>query len=207
MEPSSLESSFTKLVKWLFPGCSSLSSTFTKIGIKPTLFSQHSQSKSFHSFQVELVHAQFKRAKERVEAPDSELYSDLSSAYNVADADAVDPAILTRLAQKLQLTTITDLKKESLALHELIVSNGGEDPGEKIERMSMLLKKIKDHVQTQSFEMGTPVNPNVVLSDEKPKVPVVPDDFRCPISLELMKDPVIVATGQVLVQSQIPLLC
>lgn len=119
----------------------------------------------------------------------------------------MDLAILKRLAEKLQLMTISDLKQESLALHELVVSSGGVDPGENIEKMSMLLKKIKDYVQTQNPEMGTPANPNVITSDEKPKVPVIPDDFRCPISLELMKDPVIVATGQVLVQSQIPLLC
>ncbi|XP_024401002.1 U-box domain-containing protein 13 isoform X1 [Physcomitrium patens] len=31
---------------------------------------------------------------------------------------------------------------------------------------------------------------------EKAKMQVVPDDFKCPISLDLMKDPVIVATGQ-----------
>ena len=144
------------------------------------------------------MHAQFKRAKERVDTPDDELFSDLLSAYNVVDSNAVDPTILKRLAEKLQLTTISDLKQESLALHELVVSSGGVDPGENIEKMSMLLKKIKDFVQTQNPDMGTPANPSVILSDEKPKFPVIPDDFRCPISLDLMKDPVIVATGQVL---------
>ena len=89
------------------------------------------------------MHAQFKRAKERVDTPNDELFSDLSSAYNVTDADAVDPAILKRLAEKLQLMTTSDLKQESLALHELVVSSGGVDPGENIEKMSMLLKKIK----------------------------------------------------------------
>ncbi|KAJ6823086.1 protein spotted leaf 11-like [Iris pallida] len=146
--------------------------------------------------QVELVHAQFKRAKERVDTPDEELYGDLSSVYNITDTNAANPAILQRLAGKLQLMTIFDLKQESLALHELVVSNGGVDPGENIERMSMLLKKIKDFVQTQNPEMGTPADPKVLLSDDKPKDPTIPDDFRCPISLELMKDPVIVATGQ-----------
>lgn len=33
--------------------------------------------------------------------------------------------------------------------------------------------------------------------NKKPDSLVVPDDLRCPISLELMRDPVIVATGQV----------
>lgn len=148
--------------------------------------------------QVELVHTQFKRAKERVDTPDEELFTDLSSVYNVTDTNAVDPATLQRLAEKLQLTTISDLKQESLALHELVVSSGGVDPGENIEKMSMLLKKIKDFVQTQNPEMGTTANGNANNSLDKTnnKPPAIPDDFKCPISLELMKDPVIVATGQ-----------
>lgn len=32
---------------------------------------------------------------------------------------------------------------------------------------------------------------------KKPEALVIPEDFLCPISLELMRDPVIVATGQV----------
>ena len=32
---------------------------------------------------------------------------------------------------------------------------------------------------------------------KKPEAIVIPEDFLCPISLELMRDPVIVATGQV----------
>jgi len=37
--------------------------------------------------------------------------------------------------------------------------------------------------------------------------PVIPDDFRCPISLDLMNDPVIVATGQVILLSNIQFKC
>ncbi|MQL93030.1 hypothetical protein Taro_025658 [Colocasia esculenta] len=144
--------------------------------------------------QVELVHSQFKRAKERVDPPDDELYNELLSAYN-KEADT-ESSILRRLAEKLQLMTISDLKQESLALHEMVVATGGGDPGMNIEKMSMLLKKIKDFVQTQNPAMGTPTIKQNLVSDVKPKSPVIPDDFRCPISLELMKDPVIVATGQ-----------
>lgn len=145
--------------------------------------------------QVELVHAQFKRAKERIDMPDPELYSELLSLYNKGTDANADPTILGRLAEKLQLMTIYDLKQESLALHEMVVASGGGDPGENIEKMSMLLKKIKDFVQTQNPEMGTPAN-SKFLSDGKPKALIIPDDFRCPISLDLMNDPVIVASGQ-----------
>ncbi|KAK9176042.1 hypothetical protein WN944_028055 [Citrus x changshan-huyou] len=153
--------------------------------------------------QVELVLSQFRRAKGRVDAPDVELYEELLSLYNKNNDVTTDPAVLRRLAEKLQLMGIADLTQESLALHEMVASTGG-DPGETIEKMSMLLKKIKDFVQTENPNLNAPLkekNPGPsqggqASSDRNHKAPVIPDDFRCPISLELMKDPVIVSTGQ-----------
>lgn len=160
----------------------------------------------FNSFciQVELVLTQFRRAKGRVDAPDVELHEDLLSLYNKSNDAETDPAVLRRLADKLQLMGIVDLTQESLALHEMVDASGG-DPGESIEKMSMLLKKIKDFVQTENpnieasaGEKGNPPScSGQVSSDKNSKAPVIPVDFRCPISLELMKDPVIVSTGQV----------
>ncbi|KAH9701214.1 U-box domain-containing protein 13 [Citrus sinensis] len=152
---------------------------------------------------VELVLSQFRRAKGRVDAPDVELYEELLSLYNKNNDVTTDPAVLRRLAEKLQLMGIADLTQESLALHEMVASTGG-DPGETIEKMSMLLKKIKDFVQTENPNLDAPLkekNPGPsqggqASSDRNHKAPVIPDDFRCPISLELMKDPVIVSTGQ-----------
>ena len=123
-----------------------------------------------------------------------DLYNDLLSAYN--NDSEIEPKILQRLSEKLQLTTISDLTQESLALHEMVVNSGG-DPGEKIEKISTLLKKVKDFVQTRDPQMGATLTIKGTASDGKLKSPIIPDDFRCPISLELMKDPVIVATGQV----------
>ncbi|CAA7392765.1 unnamed protein product [Spirodela intermedia] len=144
--------------------------------------------------QVELVRSQFRRAKERVDALDDDLYNDLVYSYN--KHGEIDPPILRRLADDLQLMTISDLKQESLALHEMVLASGGRDPGESIEKTSMLLKKIKDFVQTQDPEMGSPTGRRDLISDAKPQLTAMPDDFRCPISLELMQEPVIVATGQ-----------
>ncbi|KAI3881670.1 hypothetical protein MKW92_001414 [Papaver armeniacum] len=138
---------------------------------------------------IELVHAQFRRAKERSDSPDVQLYMDLYSAQNERDPD---PAILKRLSEKLQLKTINDLKKESLALHEMVISSGG-DPGDWLEEMSVLLKKLKDSVLAENTGAETSDNEKVFM---RSRSPVIPDDFRCPISLELMKDPVIVSTGQ-----------
>lgn len=154
--------------------------------------------------QVELVIAQFRRAKGRIDAPDVELYDDLSYLYNKSNDAVVDPAILKRLVDKLQLTGLADLTQESLALHEMVTTSGG-DPGESIEKMSMLLKKIKEFAQTENpkIDYSTTEKSNFssssgqARSNASEKAPVIPEDFRCPISLELMKDPVIVSTGQV----------
>uniref|UniRef100_A0A2P2JW22 RING-type E3 ubiquitin transferase n=1 Tax=Rhizophora mucronata TaxID=61149 RepID=A0A2P2JW22_RHIMU len=141
--------------------------------------------------QVELVHAQFRRAKERPDSPDAQLDLDLAIAEREKDPD---PAILRRLSEKLHLKTIDDLKKESLAFHELVISSDG-DPGEWFEKMSNILRKLKDYIQVEIPEGDTS---DAEKSLMKHRFPVIPDDFRCPISLELMKDPVIVSTGQVI---------
>nr|XP_043620866.1 U-box domain-containing protein 13-like [Erigeron canadensis] len=153
--------------------------------------------------QVALVLTQFGRAKGRTDAPDAELYEDLSSLYN-KDVDVIEnPAVLKRLAEKLQLTEITDLTHESIALHEMVTASSG-DPEESLEKMSMLLKRIKDFVQTESSDISSPPGETSTLPGctyqrtmvKSSKNGSIPDDFRCPVSLELMKDPVIVSTGQ-----------
>ncbi|XP_042493088.1 U-box domain-containing protein 14-like [Macadamia integrifolia] len=139
--------------------------------------------------QIELVHAQFTRAKEGMDSPDLQLRLDLCMTLKEKE---LDPTILRRLSEKLQLRTINDLKKESLALQEMFIFSGG-DPGDRFEEMTMLLKKVKDCVLMGYPEADTSESEKSLVQHRSP---VIPDDFRCPISLELMKDPVIVSTGQ-----------
>lgn len=139
--------------------------------------------------QIELVHVQFRRAKGRPDSPDLQLDHDLAVAQKERDPD---PAILGRLSEKLHLRTINDLKNESLAFHELVISSGG-DPGDCFEEISSLLRKLKDFVLIENPEVDITEGEKGLM---KHRSPVIPDDFRCPISLELMKDPVIVSTGQ-----------
>lgn len=146
--------------------------------------------------QVELVLSQFRRAKGRIDAPNVKLYEDVSSVYNMKPNAAADPAVLRRLVDNLQLSGITDLTQESIALHEMVSASGG-DPGASLEKMSMLLKKIKDFIQTDNPKIDSHVMESCSVqtgTDVSQKIPV---DFCCPISLELIVDPVIVSTGQV----------
>ncbi|GAB2274349.1 U-box domain-containing protein 13 [Dionaea muscipula] len=152
--------------------------------------------------QVELVINQFKRARGRVDPPDVELHKDLLSVYNSGNDVTVDVNLLQRITEKLQLFEIEDLTQESLALHEMVAATGG-DLDKSIEKMSMLLKKIKDFVQTVYPCFNSCIREEGISSRSAQPSNFghqnsinIPDEFRCPISLELMKDPVIVSTGQ-----------
>ncbi|KAH9627519.1 hypothetical protein KSS87_016233 [Heliosperma pusillum] len=152
--------------------------------------------------QVELVISQFKRAKERVEAPDNELYEDLLTLYESSNDATVDPSLFRRVGEKLQLLKLDDLTQESVALTEMVASNGDLD--EKIEKMYNFLRKVKGFAQTENPNMESSSEEKILSTDSSgqtsadgsSKSLMIPDDFRCPISLELMKDPVIVSSGQ-----------
>ncbi|XP_027365449.1 U-box domain-containing protein 14 isoform X2 [Abrus precatorius] len=133
--------------------------------------------------QIELVHAQFKRAKAQTEFADIQLDLDMAVAQKEKDPD---PAILKRLSEKLHLRTINDLKKESSELHELVITSTSGELGDSLEMISSLLRKLKDCVLTENPETDATESEKVSV---KHRSPVIPDDFRCPISLELMKDP------------------
>ncbi|KAH0456745.1 hypothetical protein IEQ34_014652 [Dendrobium chrysotoxum] len=90
-------------------------------------------------YQIELVHVQFRRAKEKMEFPDSQLLRDFSL---VRSGDCCDQAVLQRLSEKLQLRTINDLTKEAAALNEMVISCGG-DPDDLLGRDVNLVQKAK----------------------------------------------------------------
>lgn len=146
--------------------------------------------------QIELVHVQFKRAKARMESPDLQLQRDLA---NLSKGNEPDLETIKRLSEKLHLTTINDLKRESIAIHDMVIATGGY-PEDRFEMMSFLLKKAKDCVMLGNPEDDISEGDKNVI---RHRSPVIPDDFRCPISLELMKDPVIVSTGQTYERSSI----
>uniref|UniRef100_A0A0E0PSC1 U-box domain-containing protein 12 n=1 Tax=Oryza rufipogon TaxID=4529 RepID=A0A0E0PSC1_ORYRU len=139
--------------------------------------------------QVALVHSQFQRASTRTDPPDTQLSMDL--AWALTDNPS-DPALLTRISHKLQLHTMADMKNESIALHNMVISTAGEPDG-CVDQMSSLLKKLKDCVVTEDHANDALTTRSASI---KHRSPIIPDEFRCPISLELMQDPVIVSSGQ-----------
>ncbi|XP_062098902.1 U-box domain-containing protein 12-like [Humulus lupulus] len=87
--------------------------------------------------------------------------------------------------------TINDLKRESVAFHEMFITSD-EVPGDSFQKMPSLLNKLMEYVLLENPANDAPESDKDLV---KHRSPVIPDDFRCPISLELMKDPVIVSTG------------
>ena len=147
--------------------------------------------------QVELAHAQLKRAKARADIQDMDIYNDLTFVLSQDSINKEDTkGALERLADKLQLETLSEFKEELRALNSLHLESSNENM-EQYEQMSMLLARLKG-VQFEGESFLTEFdNEEKDMQLEKEGSLVIPDDFRCPISLEIMKDPVIVATGQV----------
>lgn len=144
--------------------------------------------------QVELMRVQVKRAKRRADTQDMELAMDMMVVFSKDDAATnADKAILERLANKLELHTIPQLKAEDLAVRRLVLKlkQRGGAANETMHQITDLLTKFKQiaGIQDQVFQPPT----NIERCHSLP----IPNEFLCPISLEIMSDPVIVATGQV----------
>ncbi|XP_071742208.1 U-box domain-containing protein 14-like isoform X2 [Rutidosis leptorrhynchoides] len=130
--------------------------------------------------QIELVHVQFKRVKGRIDSPDLQLNRDLDM---MKKGNEPDLETIKRLSEILCLTTVNDLKREPIAIHDMVIATGGY-PEDRFEMMSFLLRKIKDCVMLGSPEVDMNVVETSVITHRSP---VIPDNFRCPISFELMK--------------------
>ena len=142
--------------------------------------------------QVELVHLQLKRAKGRADIQDIELYNDITSILlQESDTEATN-ASLKRLAEKLSLKTQSDIKQERRALDNELAKGGAKSKN--VNELLSLLEQLSEIAANNIISLDTLENDSL---SENLSSPIIPDDFRCPISLELMKDPVIVATGQV----------
>ncbi|KAL2957640.1 hypothetical protein AAZX31_18G160500 [Glycine max] len=152
--------------------------------------------------QVALVITQFRRAKAQFDPPGFQLYEHLLFVYNQSYDVNTETAELRVICEKLQFLNVDDIKQESLALQKMVVDKGGYSQKNIHDMSLVVLKKIQDFLVMESG--NNIVSPSEDFShhtDEPylklcPQSLVIPDEFRCPISLELMKDPVIICTGQ-----------
>ncbi|KAF5186367.1 U-box domain-containing protein [Thalictrum thalictroides] len=143
--------------------------------------------------QVELMSVQLKRAKRRTDTQDIELAMDMMVVFSDKDDRNADSAILERLAKKLELHTIQELKEETIAVRKLVKERNGQN-AESTQKIINLLNKFK---QIAGLEVSDVLN-DLAAPKTLQKCPSlsIPHEFLCPITLEIMTDPVIVASGQ-----------
>ncbi|KAL3830510.1 hypothetical protein ACJIZ3_019312 [Penstemon smallii] len=143
--------------------------------------------------QIELLRVQLRRAKKRTDTQDMELTMDLMVALSTNNDGNADSASIERLVNKLALHTAEELKIETQAVRKLVKERRGHN-SESTQQVVNLLNKFKQ--LTGHEENGNREDPEVSNSLVKTTSIAIPNEFLCPITLEIMTDPVIVATGQ-----------
>ncbi|XP_002510676.2 U-box domain-containing protein 15 [Ricinus communis] len=143
--------------------------------------------------QMELMRMQLKRAKGRTDTQDIELAMDMMVVLSKEDDRNADSAIIERLAKKLELHTVEDLNNETIAIRNLVKQRGGHI-SENIQQIIDLLNKFQQIIGMEVTDFQD--NPVMHRTLEKCPSLVIPHEFLCPITLEIMTDPVIIASGQ-----------
>ncbi|KAI4336700.1 hypothetical protein L6164_015193 [Bauhinia variegata] len=143
--------------------------------------------------QLELMCVQLRRAKRRTDTQDIELAMDMMVVFSKKDDRNADSAIIERLAKKMELYTVEHLKIETVAVKKLAEERNGQN-AESTQQIICLLNKFRGIAGMEETNViDDPVMPRTL---EKCTSLVIPHEFLCPITLEIMTDPVIVASGQ-----------
>ncbi|CAN4094088.1 unnamed protein product [Withania somnifera] len=143
--------------------------------------------------QVELMIVQFKRSKKRIDTQDMELAMDLMVSVSTENDRNADCASIERLAKKLELHTVEDLKAEMICVKEMTKDKRAHN-AESSRRIIELLNKLKRLAGME--ETSTSDEPVMAKALEKCTSIAIPNEFLCPITLQIMTNPVIISTGQ-----------
>ncbi|KAH9693828.1 U-box domain-containing protein 15 [Citrus sinensis] len=136
--------------------------------------------------QVELMCLQLRRAKRRTDTQDIELAMDMMVVFSKNEDRNADIAIVERLAKKINLHTTEDLKYETIAIRNLVKERGSQS-SESIQQMIDLLNKFKQVAGMEITNvLDDPIVPKML---GKSLSLVIPHEFLCPITLEIMRDP------------------
>ncbi|CAN6280088.1 unnamed protein product [Urochloa humidicola] len=152
--------------------------------------------------EVDLVRAQLRREMEKKGALDVNVFTkvhDILTQIDNAEPQSRQPH------QQLEQSKMEKFSKDHLELQNtvLLVS---EISGLSKSDMTKITSKLIKGLEIDGIPVSPkPANADSQSTDEtkssseevkKPDCVAIPEDFRCPISLELMRDPVIVSTGQ-----------
>ncbi|CAM8957142.1 unnamed protein product [Rhodiola kirilowii] len=155
--------------------------------------------------QVDLVKTQLRRATERYGPLSSRV---LSRALSEPLDLVIDPMLSTkRVSGGLHIDNIGNVDHEVKAKLNFVPNGNCSSSTDSLIDMARVSNQIALFKICPSKDTDAGVEENAANKNQeamkKPEGPVIPDDFLCPISLELMRDPVIVATGQTFERSYI----
>ncbi|KRH65449.3 hypothetical protein GLYMA_03G036700v4 [Glycine max] len=103
-----------------------------------------------------------------------------------------DQAHLASIFEKLEIRDASSCRAEIESLEEEIHNRCEEQPKTDLVALIGLVRFAKCVL----YGASTPSQKTVTLRRNQSSELAIPADYRCPISLELMRDPVVVATGQ-----------
>jgi hypothetical protein len=137
---------------------------------------------------------------------DVQLVADIQSVFKRTVSTDPDRAVLLRLGEKLELRTKSAVRHEHKALQKMRKVTKELDDGE-FHIMSYILDQLSIVAEIDApYSLSGAIDgssafgrteKNRLATAEQSTLADIPDEYRCPISLEPMRDPVILASGQV----------
>lgn len=140
---------------------------------------------------------QMRRAKTRADSQDMELTMDMMMVLSTENDRNGDSASIERLANTLGLRTVEDLNVETAAVRKFVKEKRGHNT-EITQQVIDILGTFKRFAGVEFDEANVLDDPVAPKALDKRQSIAIPNEFLCPISLEIMTDPVIISTGQVL---------
>lgn len=142
---------------------------------------------------VVLIRKQCSNDKPYVDPRDDEVKRAVLGLLDSIKSEIVpEQSKLAEIFAKLGLRDASSCREEIENLEEEVQSQNQSDEKSKSEAISLI--GLVRYAKCVLFGASTP-DP-VTPRRKQPSEAVIPPDFRCPISLDLMRDPVVVATGQ-----------
>ena len=142
---------------------------------------------------VVLIRKQCSNDKPYVDPRDDEVKRAVLGLLDSIKSEIVpEQSKLAEIFSKLGLRDASSCREEIENLEEEVQSQNQSDEKSKSEAISLI--GLVRYAKCVLFGASTP-DPDTPRRKPPPEA-VIPPDFRCPISLDLMRDPVVVATGQ-----------
>ncbi|KAJ7961106.1 RING-type E3 ubiquitin transferase [Quillaja saponaria] len=142
---------------------------------------------------VVLIRKQSSETKLFVDPRDEGLRGDVVTMLDRIKREIVpDQSKLSGIFHRLDLRDSSSCRQEIQNLEEEVLNQTDEKSKSEVIALIGLVRYAKCVL----FGASTPSPKSDCRIKEQKAEAVVPADFRCPISLELMQDPVVVATGQ-----------